>query len=316
MERLSLRAEAGSSKLPSESREVPAETVLQEKSRVLRSEGLDKHFSIVREHKPRHRSTVKREQKLEELRGQLVKSSSEDDDDLLDNDVFLAVKPVLQGNLTHAAAVEQRPVESAQSLLESRRVEADGSSTLPTQPAGQVTASVVRDQASADVSVPVTSTLAQQQQQPVQQPPIIGQVQQPNNLDLLAVPQQAEEGTEMSEDEQIVPSQFKGKTGENAEDWLRHFENYSAYRGLDEPKKLALFKVLMTELAGDWLASLADDVLVDYGRVKAAFEARYSLSEMIKYRSAKEVFARKQLDGEPVDEYITKIQKAARMIGA
>ena len=44
MERLSLRAEAGSSKLLSESREVPAETVLQEKSRVLRSEGVDKHF--------------------------------------------------------------------------------------------------------------------------------------------------------------------------------------------------------------------------------------------------------------------------------
>jgi len=148
MERLSLRAEAGSSKLPSESREVPAETVLQEESRVLRSEGVDKHFSIVQEHKPRHRSTVKREQKLEELRGQLVKSSSEDDDDLLDNDVFLAVKPVLRGDLTHAAAVEQRPAESAQSLLESRRFEGPLLSTLPTLPAGQITASVVRDQAS------------------------------------------------------------------------------------------------------------------------------------------------------------------------
>ena len=131
----------------------------------------------------------------------MVKSSSEDEDDLLDNDVFLAVKPVLQGDLTHAAAVGQRPVESAQSLLESRRVEAESLSTLPTLPAGQVTASVVRDQASADVSVRVASTSAQQQQQPAQQPPIIGQVQQSDNLDLLAVPQQAEENEEMAENE-------------------------------------------------------------------------------------------------------------------
>ena len=98
------------------------------------------------------------------------------------------------------------------------------------------------------------------------------------------------EFVEMAEDKQVIPPQFKGKTGENAEDWLRHFENYCAYRGLEEAKKLALFKVLMTELAGDWLVTLSDDTLGTYDGVKAAFDARYKTPEMTKYKSAREIF--------------------------
>jgi len=125
-----------------------------------------------------------------------------------------------------------------------------------------------------------------------------------------------EDLTGMADDKQVSPSQFKGKAGENAEDWFRHFENYCAYRGLEEAKKLALFKVLMTELAGDWLATLSDDTLGTFDGIKTAFDARYKTPEMTKYKSAKEIFTRKQQQGEPVEEYITKIQKAARVIGA
>jgi len=44
----------------------------------------------------------------------------------------------------------------------------------------------------------------------------------------------------MAEDKQVVPSQFKGKTGENAEYWLRHFEDYCEYMELEEPKKISV----------------------------------------------------------------------------
>ena len=120
----------------------------------------------------------------------------------------------------------------------------------------------------------------------------------------------------MADDKQVSPSQFKGKAGENADDWFRHFENNCAYRGLEEAKKLALFKVLMTELAGDWLATLSDDTLGTFDGVKTAFDTRYKTPEMTKHKSAKEIFTRKQQQGEAVEEYITKIQKAARVIGA
>jgi len=322
MDQLSLKAEACSNKPPSltESWEVPAATVLSEPSRTLRSAGADKHFIISDTVKHKYKASVKRGEKLQELRAS-AKSSSEDDDELLDSDVFLDTERVLQGarESTYAGVAERHPSASAQPLLEPQKFE--GLQTLPV--AQSATPAIV------GVSTSVASTVAAQQQQPLPQPPVvqpanvqaqqlpvIGQVPQQNNLNPLAVSQEVEDIAEMAEDKQVAPSQFKGKTGENAEDWLRHFENYCAYRGLDEPKKLALFKVLMTELAGDWLATLTDDILAQYDRVKAAFESRYALSEMMKYRSAKEVFSRKQLEGEPVDEYLTKVQKAARIIGA
>ena len=60
----------------------------------------------------------------------------------------------------------------------------------------------------------------------------------------------------MSEDKTAVPPFFRGTAAENGKAWFRHFVNYRAYRGLTAEKKLALFKVLLTDLAGDWLASL------------------------------------------------------------
>ena len=72
----------------------------------------------------------------------------------------------------------------------------------------------------------------------------------------------------------------------------------------------------MTELAGDWLASLSHDTLGTFDGVKAAFDARYKTPEVTTYKSAKEIFTRKQQQGEAVEEYITKIQKAARVTGA
>ena len=72
----------------------------------------------------------------------------------------------------------------------------------------------------------------------------------------------------------------------------------------------------MTELAGDWLATLSDETLGTFDGVKAAFDARYKTPEMTQYKSAKEIFTRKQQQGEAVEEYVTKIHKAARVIGA
>ena len=61
---------------------------------------------------------------------------------------------------------------------------------------------------------------------------------------------------DMAEDKAVLPPEFRGKPGDNGEDWFRHFEHYCDYKELSAEKKLALFKLLMTDLAGDWLASL------------------------------------------------------------
>jgi len=53
----------------------------------------------------------------------------------------------------------------------------------------------------------------------------------------------------MAEDRNIISPSFKGLANEDAEQWVRYFEYYCEYRGLDDNKKLALSKVLLTQSA-------------------------------------------------------------------
>ena len=84
----------------------------------------------------------------------------------------------------------------------------------------------------------------------------------------------------------VAPPLFRGTAAENGEDSFRHFENYCTYRDLTPEKRLALFKVLLTDLVGDWLASLHPDSVATYDAVKIAFDKRYKTPEMIRYRLA------------------------------
>ena len=77
---------------------------------------------------------------------------------------------------------------------------------------------------------------------------------------------------------------------------------------------MALFKLLMTDLSGDWLASLPPAGVATFDAVKTSFDARYKTPEMAKYRSAKEIFSRKQQP--TADDFIAEMQKAARIIDA
>ena len=95
-----------------------------------------------------------------------------------------------------------------------------------------------------------------------------------------ALPVNEDEDLDMAEDKALAPPLFKGTSSENGEDWYRHFEHYCSYKEMPEAKKLALFKVLMTDLAGDWLASLPADNTNTYAALELAFDARYKVPEM------------------------------------
>ena len=100
------------------------------------------------------------------------------------------------------------------------------------------------------------------------------------------------------EDKSVMPSPFHGKAGDDADSWLRHFTDYCQYREYTEAKSLALFKVLMAGMAADWLEGLSSDVLADYQRLIQAYNARYKTPDILKFKSAKEIFSRKQEEGE------------------
>ena len=83
--------------------------------------------------------------------------------------------------------------------------------------------------------------------------------------------------TEMDVDNSTVsPQNFKGMTTENATDWLRHFENFCAYKGYDEARIKALFRVMLIESAAVWYDSLATTTTDSWEQTKDAFKTRYT----------------------------------------
>jgi len=137
------------------------------------------------------------------------------------------------------------------------------------------------------------------------------------NLDdeTLSLNSSSEEEFDM-EDKSVMPSSFRGKAGDDADSWLRHFTNYCQYKEYIEAKSLALFKVLMAGMAADWLEGLSSDVSADYQRLIQAYNARYKTPDILKFKSAKEIFSRKQEEGENVDDFVAQMRKIGKVIGS
>jgi len=112
----------------------------------------------------------------------------------------------------------------------------------------------------------------------------------------------------------LSPGQFHGHLGEDGREWVRQLENYCVYRGFDNERSLALMKVLLVGPAGTWFESLDKDAIKGYSELLAAFKTRYMPPAALKFKSAKELYSRKQLDGESVDGYIELMRKLARQV--
>jgi len=125
---------------------------------------------------------------------------------------------------------------------------------------------------------------------------------------------ESDSGDEMTEN--FHPGVFNGKAEEDAVEWLKRFENYCAFKGFDGDKKLALIKVLLVGNAATWLDTISDADLATFAAFKAAFEARFKSPDMLKYKSAREIFTRKQGSQESADEFIEAMRKLGKSIGA
>ena len=115
-------------------------------------------------------------------------------------------------------------------------------------------------------------------------------------------------------DDRFSPNAFRGRSDESGEEWLRHFENYCAYKGYDKPKSLSLIKVLLAGNAANWFDTLNQEDREDYDRLVAVFKLRYKPPETMKFKSAKELYSRRQRDDETVDNYIESMRKLGREI--
>ena len=118
-----------------------------------------------------------------------------------------------------------------------------------------------------------------------------------------------------SNNNQFSPPKFRGLTTENAKDWIRQFENYCTYKDYNEAKKMALFKVLLTDSAAVWYDGLPNASTNSWGNLKTAFEMRYNPPGFMKYKHANDLFNNKQGDIS-VDDFCAKMQRLATEVEA
>jgi len=124
-----------------------------------------------------------------------------------------------------------------------------------------------------------------------------------------------ESDSDMAEVTNYNPTNFAGTAVEDAENWLRHFENYCQFKGFDNAKTMAMFKVLLTDAAATWLDSLAGNTLANWSNLKAAFKTRCTTPAFMKFKSAKSLFNTKQ--GQmTTDDYHALMQRLGKQLGA
>jgi len=113
----------------------------------------------------------------------------------------------------------------------------------------------------------------------------------------------------------INPTNFRGTVSENADTWLRYLIKYCAYKGYNDERSKALFKVLLTESAAVWFDSLQQDTQTDWPSLKTAFLARFTTPEFMKYKHANELFNSKQGD-RSADDFCAYMQNLVREVEA
>jgi hypothetical protein len=119
----------------------------------------------------------------------------------------------------------------------------------------------------------------------------------------------------MAESLALGPPVFTGTISQEPKAWLNNLQAYSAYKDLDDTKKLALFKLRLDGYAREWLTTLAADKQDTFAHLSAAFLETFQPRELEKFRFAKELFNLKQQPEQSVDAFITQIKVKAALVG-
>ena len=120
--------------------------------------------------------------------------------------------------------------------------------------------------------------------------------------------------TNMAEDRALLPNPFRGTPDEDASEWWRRLNNYHTFKGNDEATKLRLTKALFVEEGCDWLEGLENDKKDTYEHLETAFKARFVHPPVLKFRSAYELFGKKQRADETVDAYVNRLSTLSKKV--
>jgi hypothetical protein len=111
----------------------------------------------------------------------------------------------------------------------------------------------------------------------------------------------------------VNPSFFSGTASEDALSWITYVENWLSYKALTVENQVKLFPLLFRSAAADWFQALGDGEKDTFAHLKAAFEARYYPTDLTRWVTMSDIWSKKQGPNETVDDYITNLQKLARI---
>lgn len=104
----------------------------------------------------------------------------------------------------------------------------------------------------------------------------------------------------------LLPASFRGTADEDAFGWLKRFERYATFTGLDDASKLQLLLLLMSDNAEAWLETLTAANLASYNSLKTVFEEKFINAPHMSVQRRIEAVNRIQKPNESVDEYFTR----------
>ena len=118
----------------------------------------------------------------------------------------------------------------------------------------------------------------------------------------------------IAEDRVLLPSPFRGTPDEDPAEFWRRLEVYMAYKNIAPPDQLRLVIAMLVENAQDWVEKLGGDQKDTIGHLKAAFSERFVKPPVLRFRSACEMFGKKQADNESVDAYANRLRSLAKRV--
>jgi len=114
--------------------------------------------------------------------------------------------------------------------------------------------------------------------------------------------------------EDSVPSPFQGTPEEDPAEFWRRLEMYMAYKNIRPPDQLRLVKAMLVENTQDWAEKLNGAQKDTINHLKVVFGERFIKPTVFKFRSACEMFGKKQADNESVDAYASRLRSFAKRV--
>jgi len=134
----------------------------------------------------------------------------------------------------------------------------------------------------------------------------------PFNLDNFDVDNETNFIDTMAEDRTLLPTPFAATPEEDPAEFLRRLETYMDFKNHNEESRIRLARAMMVSASADWLQALPTEKKDTYAHLKAAFEEKYIQPSILKFRSAREIFGKKQTINESVDTYSNRLRNLGR----